>query len=483
METALYARYSTLEQSEGDSESRQRKAALAWCQQHKTELQQVYFDKGVSGGKLKRPALDELLKDLKKFDHVLVEDIDRLSRLAPIECLKLVEEIVNSNINLISLRDNQTITKDNWQTTAVFLPLTLKAALANEERLKRVDRGKKAWQSKRENIQKKPLTAKAPYWLTLENGKWMLVSDIVIDIQQLFELASYGTGIYTILRTNKFSRKYPLTTVYDTLKNPAVLGHFTPHKTIDDGKSVIAGETIKDYYPPIIDESLFYLVQRKLKERRCSGNNTRKTTPVSLFSGLGKCKYCKGTMINYGTTKYRYFVCDAGYKYGSCITSTIPYESIETAFHWILQENAASYISDKPAISTDRLDGLVKRMKEVEELFHETPSKSLAKMIADLEIQVEEETKKIEARKGEKQIATGDLEEILDIMSKDMLGENRSKVKSFIKDLVSSMEFDTTNKTVLIAFKNGTTTTIQFTDRHCRYFRRDGGKELPCIIK
>jgi len=45
-------------------------------------IQQVYSDQGISGAKVKRPALDQLMSDARKrkFDCVLVWSFDRFAR-------------------------------------------------------------------------------------------------------------------------------------------------------------------------------------------------------------------------------------------------------------------------------------------------------------------------------------------------------------------------------------------------------------------
>jgi len=47
----LYLRYSTPEQSEGQSEQRQIQGAERWCKEHDARLVKCYKDLGISGGK------------------------------------------------------------------------------------------------------------------------------------------------------------------------------------------------------------------------------------------------------------------------------------------------------------------------------------------------------------------------------------------------------------------------------------------------
>jgi DNA invertase Pin-like site-specific DNA recombinase len=75
---ALYLRVSTLEQNSETQGIELRQFA----RQRGYEVVQEYVDHGVSGTKVRRPALDQLLKDAhrRKFNAVLVWSCDRLAR-------------------------------------------------------------------------------------------------------------------------------------------------------------------------------------------------------------------------------------------------------------------------------------------------------------------------------------------------------------------------------------------------------------------
>ena len=143
----LYLRYSTPEQAEGQSEQRQIQGAQRWCKEHGERLVKIYKDLGISGGKNSddRKGLSALLSDLTSGSipkYLLIEDVDRLSRMLPLDSLNLISKILDYGVTIVSLRDSQTLTKDNWQSSQSFLILSLKTTLANEERQKRIFRGK-----------------------------------------------------------------------------------------------------------------------------------------------------------------------------------------------------------------------------------------------------------------------------------------------------------------------------------------------------
>ena len=65
---------------------------------------------------------------------------------------------------------------------------------------------------------------------------------------------------------------------------------------VSDGKRVPDGDPSRDYYPPVVDEELFYRAQLAKSERRVSGAGRKGVAYTSLFSGLAVCAYCKSPM-------------------------------------------------------------------------------------------------------------------------------------------------------------------------------------------
>src|SRR5450755_3616734 len=99
---AIYVRVSTLEQDTDlqETELRQYAESRGWDYI-------VYRDKGQSGAKNDRPALNAMLNDLRrrKFDVVVVWALDRLARSLR-QLLTIGEECQSLGVDLVSLRQN-----------------------------------------------------------------------------------------------------------------------------------------------------------------------------------------------------------------------------------------------------------------------------------------------------------------------------------------------------------------------------------------
>jgi DNA invertase Pin-like site-specific DNA recombinase len=99
---ALYTRVSTIDQNPETQGIELRQFA----QQRGYEIVHEYVDHGVSGTKVRRPALDQLLKDANrhKFDAVLVWSCDRLARSTK-HFLQVLDELSELGIQFLSKRE------------------------------------------------------------------------------------------------------------------------------------------------------------------------------------------------------------------------------------------------------------------------------------------------------------------------------------------------------------------------------------------
>ncbi len=125
MRAAIYARVSTLDQQPENqlAELRRYVVSRRWTANE-------YVDRGVSGAKERRPALDSLLKDAKRkrFDVLVCWRLDRLGRNLR-HLVTMLEELQDLDIPFISLGEGIDCT-----TAAGKLQLHILAALAEFER-------------------------------------------------------------------------------------------------------------------------------------------------------------------------------------------------------------------------------------------------------------------------------------------------------------------------------------------------------------
>tara|TARA_R110002072_G_scaffold47902_4_gene131252 strand:- start:1005 stop:1631 length:627 start_codon:yes stop_codon:yes gene_type:complete len=123
---AIYGRVSTTDQ---DAESQLRELR-AYSERRGWEIKEEFVDHGVSGSKRHRPALDTLMKDVRRrrVDVVLVWALDRLGRSLS-HLIGLVEEFGSLGVDLVVLTQNIDTT-----TPAGKLTFQILASVAELER-------------------------------------------------------------------------------------------------------------------------------------------------------------------------------------------------------------------------------------------------------------------------------------------------------------------------------------------------------------
>ena len=99
----LYLRVSTIDQHPENQLCDLRKLA----EQRGLKIVQEYTDHGISGTRVKRPALDQLMASARRgeFDVVLVWACDRLARSTK-HFLEVLDELNRLNIEFVSFREN-----------------------------------------------------------------------------------------------------------------------------------------------------------------------------------------------------------------------------------------------------------------------------------------------------------------------------------------------------------------------------------------
>lgn len=125
MKTAIYARVSTFDQ-EPENQLRELRR---YCEARGWESRE-YVDKGVSGAKDRRPALDQLVADAKRrrFDVLVVWRLDRLGRNLR-HLILLLDELRAMGVEFVSLAEGIDCT-----TPAGKLQLHILGAIAEFER-------------------------------------------------------------------------------------------------------------------------------------------------------------------------------------------------------------------------------------------------------------------------------------------------------------------------------------------------------------
>lgn len=316
---AIYTRVSTEQGLDQDFNSldAQYEASQAYIrsQAHAgwSLIRTKYDDGGFSGGNTDRPALQQLLQDIRtnRIDVIVVYKVDRLTRSLA-DFAKLVELFDQHNVSFVSVTQ-----QFNTTTSMGRLTLNVLLSFAQFEREVTSERIRdKVAASKRKGIW---VGGRTPIGYAVKDRKVIVVEPEAETVRTIFrlylKLGSIGVlleelrkrQIVTTVRITKSGRKIggisftrgPLALL---LRNRFYIGQVTYKSEILPGEQ-----------PPIVDRKLFDAVQAKLDQQQNNGKAIRTGSDALL---VGKLFDNRGNRMTPSHTrkhgvKYRYYISSA----------------------------------------------------------------------------------------------------------------------------------------------------------------------------
>jgi DNA invertase Pin-like site-specific DNA recombinase len=355
-----YIRMSTAVQMKGDSLRRQTEASRNYAREHGLTLAEDsdLRDIGISaysGRNADKGALGKFIKAAEdgivpKGSYLIVESFDRLTRQKIEPSLQLFLRILQAGINLVTLMDGQVYRAGDDNAMKLMQSISYMAR-AHDESAHKSRRLSATWTNKRNNIETRKLTAKAPAWLKLNKSRTTFeVDESKAEIVRgIFESAASGIGSYTITRdlnqeaVTPFGRSKHWIKSYVTkiLTERAVLGEFQPHEMIE-GKRTPVGELIRDYYPRVISDELYQRVQLGRSTRKIAGKGRKGTNISNLFTNIALCDYCQSPMNlidkGVGPKGGKYLKCSNAIHGAGCSSKAWKYNDFERSFLFFCRE-------------------------------------------------------------------------------------------------------------------------------------------------
>ncbi|WP_042955639.1 recombinase family protein [Pseudomonas sp. G5(2012)] len=484
-----YIRFSTPEQAKGDSYRRQRAAAETYCMQNDLELVKdegyLFFDRGRSAYKGKH--LDDTSQLARFLNYVqdgviesgsilIIESLDRLSREHVRAALPRFLDILGSGVQIYSVSDNKLYSKD-WDERDLLIGIFQMSRAHSESSLKG-ERVSKAWKQKQKDARetKKPLGQACPYWLKLEGGKYVEISERVEVIREIFKLAVSGHGHRAIAKilnadnvpifgssSRNASGAWGSSSTGKILSNRAVLGEYQPTGLID-GKRGALGEPVLGFFPAVISEDLFFEAQSARTTRNVS-KATKSAANFNLWQGLAKCSLCGESMhlVNKGSPPKggKYLRCYGSAK-GRCTNKIVQLVGAERAYMEILAKvDSLSLVQDsqnkirKEIAKIDlQLDLVKKRQAEIESQIQDV-SGELPGFVIQAALRVDQELKELKNKRNElkrdsqreKIINKADFFSKLDLIS----FEGRARANYLLKALRVQVRIERQENTVYYA--------------------------------
>ncbi len=206
-------------------------------------LPERYDDGGFSGGSMKRPALERLLKDIKagKVDMIVVYKIDRLTRSLT-DFSKMIEVFDGHNCSFVSVTQNF-----NTADSMGRLMLNVLLSFAQFEREVSAERIRdKVEASKKKGMW---MGGAVPFGYTPINKKLTVKAEEAEIIRFMFAMYLKHKSLTAVCKlvNDKYNKQFPRDTIKRMLRNPIYIGKIKHKKNIYDGqhKAIIDEETFK----------------------------------------------------------------------------------------------------------------------------------------------------------------------------------------------------------------------------------------------
>ena len=404
-----YLRFSTPEQAAGDSFRRQTRLAEDYAATHGMALDctlslsdlgvSAFHGANASSGNLGafRRAIEQGVVPSGSF--LLVESLDRLSRATARKALRLIEEIVEAGVTVVTLTDGRQYTAESLDGMDLMWALMVMIR-ANEESEIKSRRQKAAWRRKRQNLGTETFTRTMPAWIRLDaERRRVLIPERADVVRSMIRWTVEGMGRVGIARLLNEQRLQPFgrakywyrSYIDKILVNPALMGTFIPRLvTYKDDKLVRFPLTpVPDYFPAVIDADTFAQLQTIVLGSPRRGNRALDVVR-NVLSGLGRCPLCGGRLIR--MHKHRHsrakLVCARAKIGAGCRLVKVNLAAIECA----LIQHADLLLSEMPSpdVTVPRelsracgaVDELEERLQSLTRVLLDTPSRTLAEQVA-----------------------------------------------------------------------------------------------------
>ena len=443
-----YTRWSTPEQAKGDSARRQGAAADAWAAARGMVLDTSLSinDAGVSAYRGSNAGVDGGLGSflfacrqglIERGSFLLVESLDRISRMVPRRAQRIVEEIVEAGVTVVTLNDGQEYTLDRLDNDPTAFILSYMVALrAHEESKTKGRRVAAAWEAKRSRVRAgsvERFTLRAPAWLVPDGpGGWKIDPVKGAVVRRVFAMTLAGAGEHMIARAlnddgvPSFGRgvQWHRSAISKLLRFQAVIGTMIPgrHDYTDGTKRRVEEAPIAGAFPAVIGEAQ-WLAVRALKDGSAASVRGRHAQAgvAHILAGLARCPIDGATMVrvnkgNPAKAGRPKLVCSRAKVGLGCLYHGVPVADVEGAIiqHW------GEIFADIPSTGGDVLNvahaqlessigGTEEHLEDLVEALDAAPSKAAGLRVAKVEAELRTMRADLDALDERRRLADGGL--------------------------------------------------------------------------
>lgn len=498
-----YVRFSTPEQAEGDSLRRQIEGARRYAACKGLELDESLSirDLGVSafkGGNVDQGLgrfLDAVRHGLVEEGSILVvESLDRISRMTPRKALALVNEIVDAGITIATLSDRQEYTAERLDSDPMALIVAMMVAWrAHEESAMKGRRVGEAWAEKRRKVragEAERLTMRGPSWLIPDGNGWRVDEGKAATVRRIYELTLAGWGEHRIAEVLNGEgvpvlgrgKLWHRSAVSKVLRSRAVIGELVPGRIehVEGRKRRALEEPIPGAFPAVVSAE-DWLAVRSMKDGHAPAVRGRGAGRelANVLAGLARCPVCQGSMTRVskgpggGVPK---LVCARAKVGAGCTYHGVSLDDVERAVvekaDWLREGVPAGDQTPELDRQADALAGSIagteEHLRELGEALEAAPSRKGAQALAKAEAELVTMRQELEAVEERRRLVDGGLvQERTHAMADAVraLGDgtgNRAEVNARLKVLFDGVTVDYPTGRLLFHWRQGGSTPLQY---------------------
>lgn len=307
-----YVRWSSKRQEKGDSLERQQADCRTFALNKGWTIVEEVIDKGRSawtGDHLNSGNLGKLADrirggELPSGTIILVEKLDRLSRLPPKKTRRWLEDMTEAGAIFATVSPDKLYDAASFDGNNLmdFLEVLMGAKAANDYSENLSHKVGASW-GRKIALEKGPLiTRKVPGWIDVDKAGVMSLNHHHHTVRRIYQLAADGLGVRAI--NKKFNDEgvpawgrvdaWNPSNVRHVLVTPSVEGDYlsggvNPHRVKNPGVFH------PGYYPRAVPADLVAKARAKMAGRMLTGGR-ESSKAVNLFSGLIICDRCESRM-------------------------------------------------------------------------------------------------------------------------------------------------------------------------------------------
>ncbi len=386
----LYIRVSTSKQAElGFSLEGQKEEGIQTAHKlYGDDINLIYYvDEGISAKSTSsRHELNRMMQDVRKgnLDAIITYKVSRLSRNLS-DSLSLVEEIHNSSVKFISIKEGQ------YGTPHGNLQFNILSSVAQYQREELAENVKMGMTQR---AKEGKFNGGRVLGYLSKNKELIIIPEEAEIIKMIYSKYVNANHLNKIGKRTKNNKEFAQSTVNLILRNPVYKGYIRFNQVVDWEKKRRKGTNpnhiiVKGIHKPIIDEETWDKASSMIKKR--STGTPRQYTGNFPLTSIAKCPECGSYMTSmYGSkrkdgTKRRYYVCGRYHNGGKavCNPNTVNADKLEESVY----ERLTKALQSDSIISsiTQNINEKIAREYTTNDNSNET--KIIKKRIAELEAQ------------------------------------------------------------------------------------------------